>query len=176
MQRKSRAPLTAQATFGTTAALIMLSKAHKTVQLTKEQAQEQRKWYIVDLSNLILGRAATQIARLLRGKHKATFTPHVDSGDFVVVINAAQVQLTGNKASGKLYRTHTLYPGGVRTRSAEEMRTNYTEEMIRKAVWGMLPKGPLGRDIIKKLKIYPTAEHPHEAQQPTPYKLLSMRD
>lgn len=154
----------------------MLSSLQKTVQLTKEQAQEQRKWYIVDLSGLYLGRAATQIATLLRGKHKPVFTPHVDSGDFVVVINASKVRLSGKKSTDKLYRTHSLYPGGVRTRNAEEMKEKYTEELIHNVVWGMLPKGPLGRDIIKKLKVYSGAEHPHEAQQPTPYKLKTMRD
>lgn len=153
----------------------MLTSKLKTAQLTTEQAQDSRKWHIVDVAGLGIGRAATQIAHLLRGKHKPSFTPHVDCGDFVVVVNANKVALTGNKMEGKLYRHHTLFPGGVKTRTAKQMLEDRSYEMIRRAVWGMLPKGPLGRVIVKKLKIYAGNEHPHAAQQPEVHKLGSMR-
>jgi large subunit ribosomal protein L13 len=143
----------------------------KTVSLTKEQGLEQRKWHVVDVAGLTLGRAATQIATVLRGKHRATFTPNVDSGDFVVVINAAKVHLTGKKLTDKLYYRHTGFPGGLVALPAEEMLRRKPAEPIKRAVWGMLPKGPLGRKLFKKLKVYPTAEHPHAAQQPVELKL-----
>lgn len=153
----------------------MLPAKRKTFQLTKEKAQDNRMWHVVDVSNLPLGRAATQIAHLLRGKHKPSFTQNVDSGDFVVVVNANQLMLTGRKMEGKLYYKHTLFPGGLRKTPAKEMIQEKSDRMIRQAVWGMLPKGPLGRVIIKKLKIYAGAQHPHDAQQPKKQKLLSMR-
>lgn len=146
-----------------------------TVQLTEKQAQDGRRWHVVDVAGLTLGRAATQIAQLLRGKHKATFTPHVDCGDFVIVLNAQQVVLTGKKQDDKMYYKHSLYPGGLRARPAREMLEKKSDEVIRSAVWGMLPKGPLGRVIIKKLKVYPGKDHPHGAQQPADHKLKSMR-
>jgi large subunit ribosomal protein L13 len=148
----------------------------RTVQTTYEQALADRRWHIVDVAGLTLGRAATQIAHLLRGKHKSTFTPNVDCGDFVIVLNAQKVALTGNKLEGKLYYHHSLYLGGLKAKPAKEMLAGKPEEVIRRAVWGMLPKGPLGRDIIKKLKIYPGAEHPHTAQQPVKHQLQTMRD
>jgi len=131
----------------------------------------ERKWHVVDVSGLTLGRAATQIASVLRGKHKATFTPHVDTGDFVVVVNAQKIHLTGRKWETKLYRDHSLFPGGLTTRTASQMLDHKPTELVRRAVWGMLPKGPLGRRMVKKLKIYASAEHPHAAQKPQPRKL-----
>ena len=136
--------------------------------LTKEEGQAQRQWFVVDLENQVLGRAATVIASTLRGKNKSVFTRHVDSGDFVVVINAAKVRLTGMKWANKLYRRHTGYPGGFKEISAEKLREKYPERLVYAAVWGMIPKGPLGRQIIKKLKIFPGDMHTHEAQSPQP--------
>lgn len=153
----------------------MSTSMKRTIQSTFEQALADRRWHIVDVAGLTLGRAATQIAHLLRGKHKPTYTPHVDSGDFVIVLNAQKVVFTGNKLEGKQYYHHSLYLGGLKAKSAKEMLVNKSDEVIRRAVWGMLPKGPLGRDIIKKLKIYPGAEHPHSAQQPVNCKLQTMR-
>ncbi len=126
----------------------------------------QRQWYLVDATNKPLGRLASDIARVLRGKHKPTFTPHVDTGDFVVVVNSAQVALTGNKVNDKFYYKHSGYPGGLRKRSAAEVLQRKPEFVLEKAVKGMLPKGPLGRAMLSKLKVYGGAEHPHEAQQP----------
>ncbi len=126
----------------------------------------KREWLVVDLAGVTLGRAATTIARMLRGKNKPQFTPHVDTGDFVVVLNAAQVRLTGRKEEQKKYYRHSGWPGGLKTRTAAEIREKKPEELVSKAVWGMLPKGPLGRKLLKKLKVYPGAQHPHEAQQP----------
>ena len=143
--------------------------------LTAEQAQSGRRWHIIDVAGLTLGRAATQIASLLRGKHKTSFTPHHDSGDFVVVTNAKKIILTGNKLEDKLYYHHTLYMGGLRSKPAKEMLDSKPEEVIERAVWGMLPKGPLGRVIIKKLKVYPGTKHPHAAQQPVERKLAPMK-
>ena len=140
-----------------------------------EKAQAERKWHVIDVAGLTLGRAATQIATLLRGKHKTDYTPNIDSGDFVVVLNAQKVHLTGNKLDDKLYRKHTLFLGGLKSRPAREMLQTRSDEVIRRAVWGMLSKGPLGRVIIKKLKVYSGAEHPHSAQQPNKLTLKSMR-
>ncbi len=130
-------------------------------------SEAQRNWKIVDADGKVLGRLATQIAISLRGKDKPTFTPHLDMGDFVVVINAEKIVLTGNKMQKKLYHWHTGFPGGVKTRTAEKMIQESPEEVIQQAVWGMLPKGALGRQLIKKLKVYKGAEHPHKAQTPT---------
>ncbi len=140
----------------------------KSFWLTKEAGEAQREWYVVDLQGQTLGRAATKIAMVLRGKHKPTYTPNVDMGDFVVVINAGGVELTGSKADNKVYYRHTLYPGGLKRRLAKHVIADDAERAIRQAVWGMLPKGPLGRRIIKKLKIYQGAEHEHAAQKPRP--------
>lgn len=126
----------------------------------------QRKWVLVDAENQVLGRLATQIAMRLRGKHLPTFTPHVDTGDFVVVINAEKVKLTGNKWDQKVYYRHTGYMGHLRSTTARKLNQEHPDRIIRLAVWGMLPKNRLGRKLIKKLKIYTGAEHPHEAQQP----------
>lgn len=140
--------------------------ATKTPQLKKAEADAQRKWYVVDVEGKTLGRAATQIAHVLRGKHKPTFTPHVDCGDFVIVVNADKLRLTGKKWTDKMYYRHTGFPGGLVATPAEKMRVKHPDELIRQAVWGMLPKGPLGRRIFKKLKVYASKTHGHEAQQP----------
>lgn len=140
----------------------------KSFWLTKEAGEAQREWYVVDLQGQTLGRAATKIAMVLRGKHKPTYTPNVDMGDFVVVINAGGAQLTGTKPDTKVYYRHTLYPGGLQRKLAKHVLVDDPERAIREAVWGMLPKGPLGRRIIKKLKIYRGAQHDHAAQQPRP--------
>src|SRR6478672_11918656 len=143
--------------------------------LTNEAALADRKWHIVDVAGLTLGRACTQIAHVLRGKHKTTYTPHVDSGDFVVVVNAAKINLTGKKMAGKLYYRHSLFPGGLSTFTAEQLLARNPIELIERAVWGMLPKGPLGRRIYKKLKVYATDKHPHTAQTPAELKLAPAR-
>jgi large subunit ribosomal protein L13 len=137
------------------------------------QAKEPfaRAWFIADVGGKTLGRAATKIADVLRGKHRASFTPHVDAGDFVVVVNADKIRLTGKKMTEKLYHDHSLYPGGLRTQTAEQLLARHPTDLVKRAVWGMLPKGPLGRRIYKKLKVYAGAEHPHAAQQPKPLAL-----
>lgn len=134
--------------------------------LTKEAAQAQREWYVIDLDGVVLGRAAARIASVLRGKHKPTFTPNTDCGDFVIVLNAGRVKLTGNKLKQKMYRHHTGYIGHLRERTAEKMLADKPEEAIRRAVWGMLPSGALGRQMMKKLKINNGSEHEHVAQKP----------
>jgi large subunit ribosomal protein L13 len=141
-------------------------KTQNSTWLTKEQGDAQREWFVIDLEGQVLGRAATRIAMVLRGKHKPTFTPNTDTGDFVVVINAGKVKLTGQKADKKLYRYHTEFPGGLRETPVGEVLATHPDRIIRRAVWGMLPKGPLGRKIIKKLKIYAGPEHDHSAQKP----------
>jgi len=125
-----------------------------------------RTWVIVDLKDKVLGRAASRIADLLRGKDKATYTPHIDTGHFVVAINAAQLRLTGKKLDDKLYHHHSGYPGGLKTKTAGEVLAKHPDRLIRDAVWGMLPKNNISRHLLNKLKIYPGAEHPHEAQAP----------
>jgi len=134
--------------------------------LTTEEALAARSWYVADAAEVSLGRLATRVASILRGKHNPAFTPHVDCGDFVVVINASKVRLTGNKADGKLYHRHSGYTGSIKTRTAGQMREEMPEELIRKAVVGMLPRGSLGRRLASKLKVYAGTEHPHTAQQP----------
>ncbi len=136
-----------------------------------KKGELERAWHVVDVDGKTLGRAATQIAQLLRGKHKPTFTPHLDMGDFVIVINAHKVRLTGKKMTDKLYYDHTLFPGGLKTKTAEQMLAKHPEELVKRAVWGMLPKGPLGRKLYKKLKVYAAAEHPHEAQLPQAFQV-----
>jgi large subunit ribosomal protein L13 len=126
----------------------------------------QRKWILVDAENQVLGRLSSQIAMRLRGKHLPHFTPHVDLGDFVIVINAEKVRLTGNKLDQKVYYRHSGYMGGVKATTARKLNQDNPEKMIRLAVWGMLPKNRLGRKLIKKLKVYRGSGHPHEAQQP----------
>ncbi len=125
-----------------------------------------RDWYVVDADGLSLGRAASRIAFILRGKHKPVFTPHTDTGDFIVVVNAEKIRLTGKKEEQKKYYNHSLFPGGLRTRSAKELRAKKPEEILRRAVQRMLPRGPLGRRQFGKLKVYVGPSHPHAAQQP----------
>ena len=130
-----------------------------------------RSWYIANVEGKTLGRAAAKIASVLRGKNKALFTPHADTGDFVVVINAEKVRLTGKKWTDKIYRDHSLFPGGLSEFSAKQLVERHPTDLVKRAVWGMLPKGPLGRRIYKKLKVYAGTEHPHAAQQPKPLAL-----
>lgn len=125
-----------------------------------------RNWYVIDAEGKNLGRIATEAATLLRGKHKPTFTPHIDCGDFVVIVNASKVNLTGNKLDDKIYYNHSGYTGGLRERTAREMKEKYPVEMVERAVKGMLPKGRLGRQMYKKLFVYAESEHPHMAQKP----------
>ena len=125
-----------------------------------------REWFVVDAENQIVGRLASQVATILRGKHKPSFTPHIDCGDFVVVINADKVRFSGNKETEKEYFSYSGYPGGVRNRTPQEMRARKPEFLVRNAVKGMLPKGPLGRQMLSKLKVHAGPTHPHEAQQP----------
>ena len=136
----------------------------KTLSLRKEDAQHD--WYVVDATNKTLGRMASEIAHRLRGKHKAEYTPHVDTGDYIVVINAEKVVVTGNKTSDKMYHSHTGYPGGLKSISFEKLIEKAPERTIQGAVKGMLPRNPLGRAMFSKLKVYAGAEHPHTAQQP----------
>lgn len=134
-------------------------------EITK-QSDVKRQWFVVDLEGKVLGRAASEIARVLRGKHKPIYAPSVDAGDFVVVVNASKVKLTGNKLADKMYYRHTGYPGGIRSLNAEQLLEKRPEDLIKKAVKGMLPKNKLGTQMIKKLKIYSGPEHRHDAQQP----------
>lgn len=136
----------------------------KTQSFKKEETQHN--WVIVDASDKVLGRLASKIADKLRGKDKSIFTPHVDCGDFVVVVNAEKIKVTGNKFEDKKYYTHSLYPGGLKTKTFKDMNATKPEKVIELAVKGMLPKNKLSNQIIKKLKIYAGSEHPHEAQQP----------
>ena len=131
----------------------------------------ERKWYVVDAEGKTLGRLATEVAAILRGKHKPTFTPHVDTGDHVIILNASKIELTGKKLTDKIYYRHSMHPGGLKSRTALEMRTNYSERMLELAIKGMLPKNSLGRQIFKKLHVYAGSEHPHQAQQPEVYEL-----
>jgi large subunit ribosomal protein L13 len=133
--------------------------------VAKEQ-DIQKKWYLVDARDKVLGRLATQVAMRLRGKHKPIFTPHADTGDFVVIINAEKVALTGNKWSDKIYYHHSGYTGGLKQIPAEKLRDKRPEDLLRFAVRGMLPKNTLGRRQLKKLKVYAGSDHPHDAQQP----------
>lgn len=126
----------------------------------------RRDWFVVDATDKVLGRLAVEIARRLRGKHKPEFTPHVDTGDFIVVVNAARIKVTGAKADDKIYYRHTGYPGGIREQTFRQMQSRHPGRALEKAVKGMLPKGPLGYAMIKKLKVYGEATHPHTAQQP----------
>jgi large subunit ribosomal protein L13 len=126
----------------------------------------KRDWFVVDASDLVLGRLATEIARRLRGKHKAEYTPHVDTGDFIVVINAEKVRVTGRKFKEKTYYHHTGHPGGIKSTTFDKLQSKNPTKIIELAVKGMLPKNPLGRDMYRKLKVYAGNEHPHTAQQP----------
>lgn len=133
---------------------------------TVKTKEIERNWYVIDLDGKVLGRTATEIARILRGKHKPTFSPSVDTGDFVVVINAEKLLLTGNKINDKMYYHHTGFPGGIRSINAAQQLEKKPEDLVFKAVRGMLPKNRLGRQMLKKLKVYKGSEHPHAAQKP----------
>ena len=130
-----------------------------------------RKWWVIDAKDRVLGDVAVAAANLLRGKTKPVFTPHVDTGDFVIVVNAEKIALTGSKTVGKIYYSHSGFPGGIKSATAGEMLNTKPEEVIRKAVKGMLPKNKLARHMLKKLKVYAGASHPHEAQQPSTLSL-----
>ncbi|MDA1077233.1 MAG: 50S ribosomal protein L13 [Proteobacteria bacterium] len=141
----------------------------KTISMRAQDVQ--RSWFVVDAQDKVLGRLASEIAHRLRGKHKPEYTPHVDTGDYIVVVNADKVRVTGNKETGKIYWRHSGYPGGIRGVSVAKMRETFPERIIEKAVKGMLPRNPLGRAMFRKLKVYAGTEHPHTAQQPTPLEL-----
>jgi large subunit ribosomal protein L13 len=134
----------------------------------------QRQWHVIDASDVVLGRLATQTATLLRGKHKPTFAPHVDTGDFVIIVNAGKVALTGNKREQKVAYRHSGFPGGLRRIPFSELLAKRPERAVEQAVRGMLPKNSLGRQMLKKLKVYGGPEHPHSAQQPTPYEITQV--
>ncbi|MFP3869821.1 MAG: 50S ribosomal protein L13 [Syntrophobacteria bacterium] len=136
-----------------------------------KKVPENRRWYLVDATDLTLGRLASQVASRLRGKHQPIYTPHVDTGDFIVVINADRVRLTGNKWQQKTYYRHSGYIGGLKSLTARKLREKRPEDLVRYAVWGMLPKNRLGRRLYKKLKVYTGPNHPHEAQQPEKLEL-----
>jgi large subunit ribosomal protein L13 len=141
----------------------------KTVFVKKEDVQ--RKWYVVDAEGATLGRLASRIASYLRGKHKPIFTPNVDTGDFIIVINAEKIKLTGKKLTDKVYYWHTGYRGGLKAATPKELLEKAPERLIKDAVWGMLPKNRLGRQLFKKLRVYRGAEHPHSAQKPEKLEL-----
>jgi large subunit ribosomal protein L13 len=142
----------------------------KTYQAKKEELKHQ--WYLVNAEGKVLGRLASELAKILRGKHKPTFTPHLDTGDFVVVVNSEKVGLTGKKLKDKIYYRHTGYPGGIKEVSAEKLLAKKPTELIRRAVKGMLPKNSLGRQMLRKLKVYAGPDHPHKAQNPVPLELI----
>ena len=131
----------------------------------------RREWFVIDAKDKVLGRVASEVARRLRGKHKPEYTPHVDTGDYIVVINASEIRVTGNKAQDKIYYRHTGYVGGIRETNFETMQQRFPGRALEKAVKGMLPKGPLGYAMAKKLKVYAGDEHPHSAQQPKPLNI-----
>ena len=129
-------------------------------------AEVVHEWFVIDATDKVLGRVASEVALRLRGKHKAIYTPHVDTGDFIVIVNAAKIRVTGNKANDKVYYRHSGYPGGIHATKFKDMQAKHPTRALEKAVKGMLPKGPLGYAMIKKLKVYAGATHPHTAQQP----------
>jgi large subunit ribosomal protein L13 len=142
----------------------------KTYFATKENTEH--KWYVVDATDKVLGRLASQIAKYLRGKHKPEYTPHADAGDYIVVINASKVKVTGTKEQDKTYYSHSGYPGGIKEITFEKLQIKDPTQIIELAVKGMLPKNPLGRAMLRKLKVYADAEHPHSAQQPVEINLV----
>jgi len=133
----------------------------------------ERQWYLVDAENKTLGRLATEVAAVLRGKNNPNFTPHLDTGDFVVVVNAEKIRVSGNKPSQKLYRRHSGRPGGMKTETFEALQSRIPERIVEKAIKGMLPHNALGRQMFRKLKVYKGSEHPHSAQKPQPLQLTS---
>ncbi|GAT66431.1 50S ribosomal protein L13 [Planomonospora sp. ID91781] len=141
---------------------------------TPKPAEVERQWYVIDATDIVLGRLASHVATLLRGKHKPIFANHVDTGDFVIVINADKIALTGNKLEQKKAYRHSGYPGGLRSVTYAELMDKRPDRAVEKAVKGMLPKNALGRKMIKKLKVYAGSEHPHQAQQPVPFELTQI--
>jgi large subunit ribosomal protein L13 len=141
---------------------------------TPKATDVQRQWYVIDATDVVLGRLATQVATLLRGKHKPIFAPHVDTGDFVIVINADKVALTGNKLEQKKAYRHSGYPGGLRSVSYSELMEKRPDRAVEKAVKGMLPKNSLGRKMARKLKVYAGSDHPHLAQRPVPFEITQI--
>jgi large subunit ribosomal protein L13 len=139
-----------------------------------KSADIQREWLVIDATDVVLGRLAVQTANLLRGKHKPIYAPHVDTGDFVVIVNASKVALSSNKRETKLAYRHSGYPGGLSATPYGELIDKDARKAIEKAVWGMLPKNKLGRQMLKKLKVYPGPDHPHQAQQATPYEITQV--
>ena len=138
---------------------------------TAKPATVEHHWYLVDAADKTLGRLATEVARRLRGKHKPVYTPHVDTGDYIIIINAERVKVTGNKRTDKMYHTHSGYPGGIKSVAFDKLLEKKPEEIIKRAVKGMLPKGPLGRAMFRKLKVYTGPQHNHAAQQPEPLQI-----
>lgn len=141
---------------------------------TPKPGDVERSWYVIDATDVVLGRLATHVATLLRGKHKPTYAPHIDSGDFVIIVNAGKVALSGNKRENKLAYRHSGYPGGLRAVRYSELLEKHPDRAVEKAVRGMLPKGTLGRQQLAKLKVYAGAEHPHAAQQPQPFEITQV--
>lgn len=137
----------------------------------QKKEEVSRKWYVIDATDVVLGRLASKTAHILRGKHKPTYTPHIDCGDYVIIVNASKVALTGDKLDKKIYYNHSGYTGGLRERTARVMKESYPVEMVERSVKGMLPKGRLGRQMYKKLFVYAGEEHPHAAQQPVELKM-----
>ncbi len=140
-----------------------------------KSADIQRQWFVVDAAGLTLGRLATQVAMTLRGKHKPMYTPHADTGDFVIVVNADKVVLTGRKEDQKVYYRHSGYPGGIKEITAGKLRQRFPERLVENAVRGMLPKNSLGRQLYRKLKVYAGPDHPHQSQQPAPLEVGGAR-
>jgi large subunit ribosomal protein L13 len=140
---------------------------------TRSEALQGRKWWLLDADGLIVGRAASQVASILKGKHKPSYTPSLDVGDFVVVVNAGKARFTGKKEEGKLYFSHTMHPGGAKLTPARKLRARHPEDIFLEAVKRMLPRTPLGRDMMRKLKVYAGEKHPHAAQKPAPLKLAA---
>lgn len=145
----------------------------KTYMAKPEEARANQQWYVVDAEGVTLGRLASQVAKVIEGKHKPMYSPHVDCGDYVIVVNAQKIRVTGDKMTEKKYQRHSLYPGGFKEDSLRDLLARNPERVIREAVWGMIPHGRLGRKMIKKLKVYGGPEHEHSAQKPQP---LEIRD
>lgn len=141
---------------------------------TPKPADVQRQWYVIDATDVVLGRLASQVAQLLRGKHKPIYAPHLDTGDFVVIVNAGKVSLSGNKAEQKKAYRHSGYPGGLRSMTYTELLAKHPERAVEKAIKGMLPKNSLGRKMFGKVKVYAGPDHPHQAQKPTPFEITQI--
>jgi large subunit ribosomal protein L13 len=141
---------------------------------TPKPADVQRQWYVIDATDVVLGRLASQVAQLLRGKHKPIYAPHIDTGDFVVIVNADKVAMSGNKAERKRAYRHSGYPGGLRSVTYAELLAKHPERAVEKAIKGMLPKNSLGRKMFGKVKVYAGPDHPHQAQKPVPYEITQL--